>query len=151
MGWPAIFQGWPWPPRPPLGSSLDDGLSCTPNITAVARSCRFAPYNICRIRSFLTGDATKLLVQALVIFCLNSLLARLTSSATKPLQRIQNAAACLVDSLPKFSHVTVLLLQQASCCEPHLIKDNGAGLQGHQRNCTCLPPNTTFKHLKYPQ
>ena len=31
---------------------LEDGLSCTPNITAVARSCRFALYNICRIRFF---------------------------------------------------------------------------------------------------
>ena len=33
----------------------------------MVRICRFALYNICRIRSFLTKDATQLLVQALVI------------------------------------------------------------------------------------
>ena len=95
-----------------LGVILDDQLSCTPNITAVARSCRFALYNIRRIRTFLTKDATQLLVQALVIsrldYC-NSLLAGLPASATKPLQRIQNAAARLVFNLHKFSHVTPLL------------------------------------------
>ena len=30
----------------------------------------------------------------------------------------------------------------ASCCGLHQIQDDGAGLQGHQRNYTCLPPNT---------
>ena len=61
-------------------------LSCTPNITTVAQSCRFALYNICRIRSFLTKDATQLLVQVPVISSLvycNSLLADLPASATK--------------------------------------------------------------------
>ena len=83
----------------------------TSNITAVARSCRFALYNIRRIRSFLTREAAQLLVQSLVIsrldYC-NSLLAGLPASAIKPLQRIQNAAARLVFNLPKFSHVTPL-------------------------------------------
>ena len=37
-----------------LGVVLDNQLSCTANITAVARSCRFALYNIRRIRPFLT-------------------------------------------------------------------------------------------------
>ena len=41
-----------------LRVTLDDGLSCTANISVVARSCRFALYNIHRIRSFLTKDAT---------------------------------------------------------------------------------------------
>ena len=50
---------------------LDGGLSCTPNITALARSCRFALYNIRSIWSFLTKDAMQLLVQALVIFRLD--------------------------------------------------------------------------------
>ena len=95
-----------------LNVILDDGLSLTPNITAVAQSCRFAPYNSCRIQSFLTKDTTQLLVQVLVISCLdycNSLLAGLPSSATSPLQHIQNAAARLVYNLPNFSHVTPLL------------------------------------------
>ena len=32
--------------------------------------------------------------------------------------------------------------QLASYCGPHPIQDDGAGLQGCQRNCTRLPPNT---------
>ena len=48
-----------------LGVILDNGLSCTPNITAVARSCKFALYNICRIWSLLTKDTTQILVQPL--------------------------------------------------------------------------------------
>ena len=59
----------------------------------------------------LTREAAQLLVQALVISCLdycNSLLAGLPASAIKPLQRIQNTAARLMFNLPKFSHVTPL-------------------------------------------
>lgn len=80
-----------------LGVIFDDGLSFTPNI----RSCRFALYNICRIRSFLTKDSAGLLVQALVICrldCCNSFL----------------AAARLVYNPPELSHVTPLLLRPAS-------------------------------------
>ena len=44
----------------------------------------------------------------------NSLLARLPASATTPLQRIQNAVAVFVYNLPKFSHVTPLLLPVAA-------------------------------------
>ena len=57
---------------------LNDRLFCRPNITAVARSCRFALYNIHRIQSYLTKDTARLLVPELVIshldYC-NSLLA----------------------------------------------------------------------------
>ena len=73
-----------------LGVILDDGLSCAPNITAVAWSCRFALYNIRRIRSFLTKGATQLLVQVLVI----SRLAELPASDC-------TIAACLVYNLAK--------------------------------------------------
>ena len=50
-----------------LGVILNDRLSCGPNITAEAQSCRFALNNICRIWFFLTKDVMQLLVQALVI------------------------------------------------------------------------------------
>ena len=85
---------------------LDNQLCCTTNISAVARSCRFALNNICRTRPFLTREAAQLLVQVLVIsrldYC-NSLLAGLPVSVIKPLQRIKNVAARLVFNLPKFS------------------------------------------------
>ena len=92
------------------GVILDDGLSYTPNITAVAKICRSALYNMCRIQSFLTEDATQLLVRALVTSQpgLLQLLAGLPDSVTKPLQRIHNAAAHLIYNLTKISHLTPL-------------------------------------------
>nr|XP_029501536.1 uncharacterized protein LOC115117209 [Oncorhynchus nerka] len=95
-----------------LGVILDNTLSFSNNIKAVARSCRFMLYNIRRVRPCLTQEAAQVLIQALVIsrldYC-NSLLAGLPACAIKPLQLIQNAAARLVFNLPKFSHVTPLL------------------------------------------
>ncbi|XP_030645138.1 uncharacterized protein LOC115825445, partial [Chanos chanos] len=95
-----------------LGVTLDNQLTYSGHIAAVTRSCRFALYNIRRIRPFLTQQATQLLVQALVIsrldYC-NVLLAGLPACAIRPLQLVQNAAARLVFNLPKHSHVTPLL------------------------------------------
>ncbi len=55
----------------------------------------------------------QLLVQELVIsrldYC-NALLAGLPASTTKPLQMIQNVAACLAFNQPKTTHVTPLLI-----------------------------------------
>ena len=92
----------PSPTARNLGIILDDQLRCTANNTVVTRSCRFALYNIRRIRPFLPREAAQLLVQALVISCLNycnSLLAG---------QGIQNTAARPLYNMPKFSHVTPL-------------------------------------------
>ena len=80
-----------------LGVNLDNGLSCTPYITAVARSCRYPST---------TSAGSSLLVISLLDYC-NSLLAGIPASATKLLQRIQYAAAHLhIYILPKCSHVT---------------------------------------------
>ncbi|KAL1250334.1 hypothetical protein QQF64_021339 [Cirrhinus molitorella] len=61
-----------------LGVVMDDQLTFTDHIAATARFCRFALYNIRKIRSFLSEQATQLLVQALVLsrldYC-NALLA----------------------------------------------------------------------------
>ena len=95
-----------------LGVTLDPCLSYSQHISTLARTCRFFLSNIRRIRPFLTNYATQLLVQALVLsrldYC-NSLLAGLPASATRPLQLIQNSAARLVFSLPRFAHATPLL------------------------------------------
>ncbi len=65
----------------------------------MARSCRFALYNIRTIRLFLSEKAAQFLVQALVLsrlgYC-NVLLAGLPECTIKPLQLIQNAAARVV-------------------------------------------------------
>ncbi|KAK3533230.1 hypothetical protein QTP70_013667 [Hemibagrus guttatus] len=95
-----------------LGVTMDNQLSFSSHVANVTRSCRFLLYNIRRIRPFLSTQATKVLVQSLVIsrldYC-NSLLAGLPLNAILPLQMIQNAAAPLVFNLPKFSHTTPLL------------------------------------------
>ncbi|KAI4904369.1 hypothetical protein NFI96_007938, partial [Prochilodus magdalenae] len=95
-----------------LGVILDGQLSFSAHIANLTRSCRFLLYNIRRIRPFLSQEATQLLVQSLVIsrldYC-NSLLAGLPLRAIRPLQLVQNAAACLIFNLPKFTHVTPLL------------------------------------------
>ncbi len=50
-----------------LGVVIDDQLSFTDHIATTARSCRFALYNIRKIRPFLSEQAAQLLVQALVL------------------------------------------------------------------------------------
>ncbi len=87
-----------------LGVVTDDKLNFSDHITKTARSCRFALYNIKKIRPFRSEHATQLLVQALVLsrldYC-NALLAGLPASSIKPLQLIQNAAARLIFNEPK--------------------------------------------------
>ncbi len=96
-----------------LGVVIDDKLNFTDHITKTARYCRFALYNIKKIRPFLSEHATQLLVQALVLsrldYC-NAPLAGLPASTIKPLQLIQNAAAILIFNEPKRTHVTPLFI-----------------------------------------
>ncbi len=92
---------------------IDDKLNFTDHITKTAQLCRFALYNIKKIRPFVSEHATQLLVQALVLsrldYC-NALLAGLPASSIKPLQLIQNAAARLIFNEPKRTHVTPLFI-----------------------------------------
>src|SRR4029434_5306937 len=92
-----------------LGDIIDDQLTFTAHIASVSRSCRFALYNIRKIRPYLTQYATQLLVQTLVSsrldYC-NALLTGLPACVVKPLQMIQNAASRLVFNQPKRAHVT---------------------------------------------
>ncbi len=96
-----------------LGVVIDNKLKFTDHITKTARSCRFALYNIKKIRPFLSELATQHLVQALVLsrldYC-NALLAGLPASSIKPLQLIQNAAGRLIFNEPKRTHVTPLFI-----------------------------------------
>src|SRR4029434_8765560 len=86
-----------------LGVIIDDQLTFTAHIASVSRSCRFALYNIRKIRRYLTQYATKLLVQTLVSsrldYC-NALLTGLPACVVKPLF-----------NQPKRAHVTPLLIE----------------------------------------
>ncbi len=94
-----------------LGVFIDDQLSFTDHIATTARSCRFALYNIRKIRPFLSEQAAQLFVQALVLsgldYC-NALLAGLPACTIKPLQLIQNAR--VVFNKLKIAHVTLLFI-----------------------------------------
>uniref|UniRef100_A0A9J8BXA0 Reverse transcriptase domain-containing protein n=1 Tax=Cyprinus carpio carpio TaxID=630221 RepID=A0A9J8BXA0_CYPCA len=96
-----------------LGVVMNYQLSFTDHIATTTRSCRFALYNIRKIRPFLSEQATQLLVQALVLprldYC-NALLVGLPACTIKPLQLIQNVAVRVVFNEPK-AHVTPLLIR----------------------------------------
>uniref|UniRef100_A0A8C1UNY9 Reverse transcriptase domain-containing protein n=1 Tax=Cyprinus carpio TaxID=7962 RepID=A0A8C1UNY9_CYPCA len=96
-----------------LGVMIDDQLTFSDHIAKTVRSCRFALFNIKKIRPFLSEHAAQLLVQALVLsrldYC-NALLAGLPASSIKPLQLIQNAAARLIFNEPKRISVTLLFI-----------------------------------------
>ncbi len=82
-------------------------------ISWISQTCRFALFNIKKIRPFLSEQASQLLVQALVLSRLDyckALLAGFPASSIKPLQLIQNAAARLIFNEPKRSHVTPLFI-----------------------------------------
>ncbi len=96
-----------------IGVVIDDQLSFTDHIATTARSCRFALYNIRKIRPFLSEQAAQLIVQALVLsrldYC-NALLAGLPACTIKPLQLIQNAARVVFNE-PKKAHATPLFIR----------------------------------------
>ncbi|MBN3296694.1 GEMC1 protein, partial [Amia calva] len=122
-----------------LGVALDPALSYTQHITTLTRSCRFFLSNIRQIRPFLTDYSTELLVQSLVLsrldYC-NSLLAGLPASTTRPLQLIQNSAARLLFSLPRFTHATPLLCSLHWLLIPARIQFKTLTLTYHCL-CTC--------------
>ncbi len=96
-----------------FGVMIDDQLTFSDHIAKTAQSCRFALFNIRKIRPLLSEHASQLLAQALVLsrldYC-NALLAGLPDSSIKPVQLIQKAAARLIFNEPKRMHVTPLFI-----------------------------------------
>ncbi len=92
---------------------IDDKLNFSDHIAKTARSCRFALYNISKIRPFLSEHATLLLVQALVQsrfdYC-NASLGRSSSQFHQTSTINPNAAARLIFNEPKRTHVTPLFI-----------------------------------------
>ena len=95
-----------------LGTWFDTNLSL---VTHIAKTCKAAFYhlhNIRRIRKFLTMKSTKVLVHAFIMgridYC-NRLLYGLPAPYINKLQPVQNAAASLICSVRRFSHVNPVL------------------------------------------
>ncbi len=86
-----------------LGVVIDDKLNLSDHVTKTARSCRFALYNIKKIRNMQHNSLFRL------DYC-DALLAGLPDSSNKPLQLILNAAARLIFNEPKRTHVTPLFI-----------------------------------------
>ena len=87
-------------------------LTMTSHVNFVCKSSSFALHRIGKIRQFLTKDATKQLVHALVMsridFC-NSILYGLYDVHLNKLQQIQNSAARLIERTKRRDHITPVL------------------------------------------
>ncbi len=75
-----------------LGVMLDDQLTFSDHIAKMSQSCRFALFNIKKMRPFLSEHASQLLVLSR-LGCCSALLAGLPASSIIPLQLIQNVVA----------------------------------------------------------
>jgi len=95
-----------------LGSWWDSHCTMERHISEVIRSCNFQLRLISYIRRFISKDATRTLVQSLVISRLdytNGLLHGITKGLLTRLQRVQNRAARLVAKIPYCNHVQPIL------------------------------------------
>ena len=97
-----------------LGAYLDNTLSMECHIDSKCSAAFRQLYSLRRIRRFLTREATETLIHAFIFshidYC-NGLLYDLPKYQITKLQRIQNMAARLVFKLPKFTHVTPLMVE----------------------------------------
>ena len=95
-----------------LGIILDKNLDMKKQINAISKSCFYQIRNIGQIRQYITEEACKTIVQALVTSRLdygNALLCGLPQTLLTRLQRVQNCAARLVTRTPKRNHITPVL------------------------------------------
>ncbi len=103
----------PSKPARNLGVMIDNQLTFSDHVAKTSPSCKFALFNMKKIRPFLSEHASQLLVQALVLsrldYC-NALLAGIAASSIKPLQLIQNTEARYIFNEPKRMHVTPLFI-----------------------------------------
>jgi hypothetical protein len=95
-----------------LGVVFDQCMSMTNHVNAIAKTCYFHLRNISRIRPYLTTNACKTMVQALVLSRLdygNALLYGLPKQTISKLQRVQNTAARIIACIPHNEHITAVL------------------------------------------
>ena len=95
-----------------LGVYFDSNMNFNVHITKTCNLAFYSIHNIRRIRKYLSKNATKTLIHALVIgrldYC-NSLFYGLPAVLLNKFQRVQNAAARFISNIPRFSHISPIL------------------------------------------
>ncbi|CAC5375463.1 unnamed protein product [Mytilus coruscus] len=95
-----------------LGLYFDQHLTMERQVSAIVKSCHFHISYIGLIRSFITTDACKTLVNCLATSRLdygNILLYGINKTTMNILQKVQNTAARLITRTRKHEHITPIL------------------------------------------
>ena len=95
-----------------IGAIIDSTLSLEKHVSSICRSAFYHLHNIGLVRKFLSNEAAKTAVQALVISrldSLNALLIGLPANLIAKLQRVQNCAARVITGVGRFDHITPVL------------------------------------------
>ena len=97
-----------------LGVVYDQTLSMIQHVNSVCRVGYMHVRNIGRIRCYLTEDATKTMIHALVTsrldYC-NAVLYGLPASVTNKMQRLQNTCARMITRTRRRDHITQVLVK----------------------------------------
>ena len=97
-----------------LGAMFDSQLIMAPHVKSVVKKSSFHLRNIGKARHVLTEDATKTVMQSLVMsrldYC-NALLIGIQQDLIAKLQRLQNSAARIVSRTRKYEHITPVLIK----------------------------------------
>ena len=93
-----------------LGAMFDSQLIMAPHVKSVVKKSSFHLRNIGKARRVLTEDATKTVMQSLVMsrldYC-NALLIGIQQDLIAKLQRLQNSAGRIVSRTRKYEHITL--------------------------------------------
>ena len=97
-----------------LGLYIDQHMKLNAHVNKVMKGCLYHLRNISKIRKYLSTNAAKSLIHALVTVtsrfdCCNSLLYGCKKSSIKCLQRLQNYAARVICKVSKYNHITAIL------------------------------------------
>lgn len=97
-----------------LGVWFDATMSMETHVSKVCSKAFFGLYKIRQIRKFLSPDVTRTLVHAFVTshldYC-NAVLYGVPEKTLARLQRVLNSAARVVTLVPRFDHITPVLIQ----------------------------------------
>ena len=97
-----------------LGAMFDSQLIMAPHVKSVVKKSSFHLRNIGKARRVYTEDATKTVMQSLVMSLLdycNALLIGIQQDLIAKLQRLQNSAARIVSRTRKYEHITPVLIK----------------------------------------